>query len=97
MRLTRVIGTTMRNLIVRALDKWKFALFPPTREKVIALGAALKMGRYASADNYLYHYKALCARENHDYDVALRRLHLDVIRSCKRGMGGPVRPLALPL
>ena len=88
---------TMWRLVVKALAKWHLTPFPPTREKIIALGAALKAGRYASAENYLSHYRVSCEREDSGYGAALQRLHLDVVRSCRRGLGAPCRALGLPL
>ena len=73
------------------------APFPPTKDKLISLGAALKAGRYATADHYVSHYKVQCERDGYHLDPALHRVYLDVIRSCRRGVGGPVKALALPL
>ena len=40
--------------VTASLRKWGLDLFPPTKEKVLALGATLKAGNYASAKQYLY-------------------------------------------
>ena len=37
--------TTFWNTILKALDKWSLEPMPPSREKLLFLGAALKMGR----------------------------------------------------
>ena len=89
--------TTFWNTILKALGKWSLDPMPPSREKLLFLGAALKMGRYSTADQYLSHYKLRSEREGFAFGPALHRTFLDVVRSCKRGVGGPVQALALPL
>ena len=42
--------TTFWNTIVRALGKWDLEPFPPTKAKLTCLGAALKLGRYTTAN-----------------------------------------------
>ena len=88
---------TMWRTILAALDKWGLAPFPASKMAIVAIGAALKAGGYASAENYLVHYRVKCERANCPFDAAMQRVHLDVVRSCKRGGGGPVKALALPL
>ena len=83
--------------IVRALQPWALAPLPPTREVIVALGAALKLGRYASAESYLVLLKTMAEKQGFTYTAELSRLHRDVVRSCVRGQGGLVKPLALPL
>ena len=83
--------------IKKALEPWGLAPLPPKRETILALGAALKCGRYASAETYLVLLKTEAERHGHGYTSDLLRLHRDVVRSCARGQGGPVKPLALPL
>ena len=80
-----------------ALEKWCLKPFPPTRDTLVALGATLKAGNYASAENYLVHYRVRCERAGFSYTPTLTRLHIDIVRSCKRGLGGPTKALALPL
>ena len=82
---------------LRFLGVWGLQPFPPSTETVVALGAALKAGNYASAENYLVFYRGRCLSANWPYDAALLRLHKDVVRSCKRGMGAPTKALGLPL
>ena len=82
--------------IVDMLSKWNLSPLPPTREAVVALGAALKRGGYRSAESYLSLLKVRAERQGYGYDAGLLRLHRDVVRSCKRGMGAPVKPKALP-
>ena len=79
------------------LDRWGLQPFPPSKETLVALGAALKAGNYASAENYLQHYRGRCLSASWPYDAVLQRLHQDVVRSCKRGMGAPTKALGLPL
>ena len=87
----------MWRTISAALDKWGMAPFPASKMTIVALGAALKAGGYASAEDYLVHYRVRCEREGCPFDAAMQRIHLDVARSCIRGGGGPVKALALPL
>lgn len=94
---TRDKRATMWRTIELALAKFDFVPLPPSREKLQSLGAALKAGSYSSADNYLVHYRIKCEEAGMPYDSSMQRLHLDVLRSCKRGLGGPCRALALPL
>ena len=94
---TRDMRATMWRTIELALAKFDFVPLPPSREKLQSLGAALKAGSYSSADNYLVHYRIKCEEAGMPYDSSMQRLHLDVLRSCKRGLGGPCRALALPL
>ena len=83
--------------VVSALDRWGHQPFPPTQPKVIALGAALKAGGYATAEAYLLLYRTTSERHGYSFSPSLARTLTDVIRSCTRGRGGPVKPLALPL
>ena len=89
--------TTLWNTVQSALDKFYLVPFPFTREKLLSLGAALKAGRYSTAVQYLNHYKGRGEREGYTLDPALLRVYTDVVRSCKRGVGGPIKALALPL
>ena len=88
---------TMWRTISAALDKWGMAPFPAPKLTIVALGAAFMAGGYASAEDYLVHYRVRCEREGCPFDAAMQRVHLDVARSCIRGGGGPVKALALPL
>ena len=89
--------TTFHNTIVRALDKWGLSPMPPTRDKLVFLGAALKAGRYRTADQYLDFYKVWAEREGYALDKPLLRVYLDTVRSCRRGIGGSVQSLGIPL
>jgi hypothetical protein len=94
---SRGVHAALWRTITSALSKWGHLPLPPTAEKVMALGAALKAGGYSSAENYLGHYKVQCERAGSPFCQALGRVHTDTLRSCKRGVGGPVKALALPL
>ena len=83
--------------ILKALSKWSFAPFPPTVDKLIALGAALKMGQYASAEAYVYFYRSEAERKGFAFDSILNKTVSDVLRSCRRGRGGVCKPTPLPL
>ena len=71
---------TLWNTSVAALAQFGIEPLPPTREKLIFLGAALKAGRYTTANLYLNHYKVRCEREGHILDASLQRVYLDVVR-----------------
>ena len=83
--------------ILNALGKWSFTPFPPTVDKLVALGAALKMGHYASAESYIFFYRSEAERKGFAFDPVLNRTLGDVLRSCKRGRGGVCKPTPLPL
>ena len=73
--------------ILRFLDCWNLPLIPYTSEVVYALGAALKWRGYRSADLYLYLSRQVARREGATIGPAAQQAFLDVIRSCKRGLG----------
>ena len=83
--------------ITSALGKWGLQLLPPSEEKVIALGSALKAGHYRSAQAYLTLYRGHAERSGYAISGPLQRAFRDANRSCVRGLGGPVRARALPL
>jgi len=87
----------MWKFIVAVLDKWDLDPFPPTVNNITSLGAALKAGSYASADNYPSQYRIRCQRADEPFTASMDRALLDAVRSCKRGAGAPVRALGLPL
>ena len=49
---SRGVHTALWRTITSALSKWGHLPFPPTPDKVMAFGAALKAGGYSSAENY---------------------------------------------
>ena len=83
--------------ITSAVAKWGLVPLPPSREVLLALGAALKAGGYRSADTYISLWRVSCERAGHVLGPDLERLVKDITRSCKRGLGAPVKPLGLPL
>ena len=83
-------------LCERLLDVWGMHMEPPTPKSVTALGASLKAGRYRSAAVYLSAYKAWALRHGHDWPAPLQQALQDAVRSCERGLGGPVKARALP-
>ena len=88
---------SMWKTITTALGRWGLSPFPPSKERLKALGSALKAGSYASAKHYLYHYRQRCAQEQYPFSSSLGKLFADVVRSCERGVGAPVEALPLPL
>ena len=84
------------NTVERALQYFELLPLPPSVQKIHAIGTVLKAGKYKSAEGYLREYKGLCERSGHGFDGPLNRALKDAIRSCQRGLGGPVRALPLP-
>ena len=82
--------------IKTAISKWGLALYPPTAASIKALAATLKRGGYRSAESYLLLYRGECDRRGVPYSADLVRIHRDCVRSCVRGLGGPVKALGLP-
>ena len=82
--------------IEKALAIYEHEFFPPTVEKIVALGAVLKAGQYRSGDAYLGLYKVTCERRGHAFTAPELRAVKDASRSVLRGLGGPVRAAALP-
>jgi len=83
--------------ICRYLAKFGLDPLPPSADKVVALGAALKAGAYKSAPTYFSLYRTVAVRQGHLIDDAVAQAIRDMSRSCLRGLGGPVRALALPM
>ena len=90
------LGFKLRT-VTRMFADWGVELCPPTVEKVYLLGASLKAGGYRSADGYLSLYRSTCARHGHGFGPELAVAVRDAARSCKRGLGGPMRATPLPL
>ena len=82
--------------VERAMEMWKLDPFPPSVEKIQALGAVLKAGRYKSSESYFAIYKAEAERRSFVWTPAEQRAMRDAVRSCQRGLGGPQRALPLP-
>jgi hypothetical protein len=82
--------------ICRALSFWSEEPLPPNEGKIRHLAAALKHSGYRSAATYLSLYKTMAARDGYPLDETCRRVLLDSVRSCERGVGAPAKALALP-
>ena len=80
----------------KTLHLYGMTPYPPTREKVRTLGAALKAGGYTSAANYLSAYRVEAERQGFHLDGPFDRAMADYRRSCERGLGAPVKSRALP-
>ena len=83
--------------VCRFLSKFGLDPLPPSADKVVALGASLKAGSYRSAPTYFSLYRTVARRHGYTVDAAVDQAIRDMSRSCLRGLGGPVRALALPL
>ena len=94
---TRAGVAARMGTIEKALAGWGLKMWPPTVDSLLALSASLKRGKYRSAYNYLYSYKAEAQRQGHQWPQQLDRLLKDCIRSCERGLGAPTKAAPLPL
>ena len=71
---------------------------PPTVQGGCACAGRRTQGRRVqSAETYLALWKVTEERRGFPLTVDIHRLLKDVIRSCKRGRGAPMKALALPL
>ena len=70
--------------------------FPLTADKVLHLGAGLRAGGYRSAANYMSTYKIAAERRGDHIGPQVSRAFVDAARACQRGLGPPLRALALP-
>ena len=83
----------------RLLSGWGVPAFPLTTAKLRMLGASLKAGGYRSSANVLSQFKVDCERLGFEFSGPQIRLIADINRSCRRGLGAPLRalpPAALP-
>ena len=83
--------------IVAACGKFEVSPLPLTKDSIFALGAVLKAGHSRSAESYVSLLRSTAERNGQEIPSDLRRLCGDVVRSCLRGIGGPTKPLALPM
>ena len=83
-------------LCERVLAMWGLPALPPSARTISALGASLKAGGYRSASVYFSCYKTWSARHGHEWTAVLQQAFQDAVRSCERGLGGPVKARALP-
>ena len=93
---TRYVMEQKLKTVVAALKSWGMELLPPTSEKIHALGATLKAGGYRSGGSYLTLYKGHSERAGFELTGSQVRAFRDSIRSCERGLGGPVKARPLP-
>ena len=93
---TRASTQAKLHTVTRALAGWGLTPFPPSVEKIFALGATLKEGHYRSASSYIVTYKVEAQRLGYSWGDPLHRALKDVTRSCERGLGPPLRAQPLP-
>ena len=74
---SRTSQASLWNTVLAALARFGLPPFPPTEDTVESLGAALKAGAYASAENYLIHYRLRCDRAGFTFTSSLNRIHAD--------------------
>ena len=82
--------------IEKALTAFRSPCWPLTVVRVQMLAAVLKRGGYASAAQYLSEYKLEAERQGQTIGGPEIRALKDCKRSCERGMGQPMRAMALP-
>ena len=82
--------------VSRLLGLWGLAPHPLTVDKIRVLGAALKAGGYRTAESYLLLYRGEAVRRGELMSPDVAVTIADAKRSCNRGLGGPVRAMALP-
>jgi len=85
-----------RKAIEVLLAAWGLEPYPATAQKLKALGASLKAGRYRSFSSILSQWKVDGERRGECWSPALLRLQTDVARSCARGLGPSRQALPLP-
>ena len=79
----------------RILALWSLQPTPLTVRSILCLGAGLKAGGYRSAGSVLSQYHVDSVRAGARVDRAIERAFADAARSCRRGLGPPLRALAL--
>ena len=84
-----------RRCYVRVLSLWSLPALPLTADKVTFLGAGLRAGGYRSASSILSQYRTDATRAGSPPDLQAQRAFTDAARACRRGLGPPVRALAL--
>ena len=86
-----------RACVAELLRSWGLPTFPVTPDSLWKLGASIKAGGYRSAASLLSQYRVDAERRGCTFDAQLSRLYADISRSCRRGLGPPVRAGALPM
>ena len=84
-----------RRLYTRILSDWGMVLADFGPEAVHAVGATLRAGGYRSSDNVLSQMKVDAERAGVTINAAAKRALTDAARSCRRGIGPPLRAMAL--
>ena len=64
--------------ICRYLAKFGLEPWPPSADKVVALGAALKAGAYKSAPTYFSLYRTVAVRQGHVIDESVAQAIRDM-------------------
>ena len=85
-----------RECVRQLLSQWQLTPFPITAWKLRALRAPLKAGHFRSHASVVSQCKVDAERHGQPIDGVLCRIIVDINRSCRRGLGPPVRALALP-
>ncbi|CAK0846143.1 unnamed protein product, partial [Prorocentrum cordatum] len=75
------------------LRQWGMEPWPLTADKLRALGATLKAGKYRSASMYLSAYRVEAERRGCHLAGTMVQVLKDATRSCNRGLGPPVQAL----
>ena len=84
-----------RRLYSKILSDWGMDLKDFGTEAVHAVGATLRAGGYRSSDNVLSQMKVDAERAGVEITAATKRALTDAARSCRRGLGPPLRAMAL--
>ena len=84
-----------RKLYLRIVADWGFTLADFGPELIHALGATLRAGGYRSACNILSQLRVDVERAGIEVTPASQRALGDAARSCRRGLGPPLRAMAL--
>ncbi|CAK0901597.1 unnamed protein product [Prorocentrum cordatum] len=79
------------------LSMWGMDMVPLTVEKIMALGASLKAGRYRSARLYLSAARVEAERGGHALGVCASRALTDATRARERGLGPSSQASPLPM
>lgn len=94
---TMAVNRARWSTVVKILAKFGYEPMPPTIDRIQSLGAAFKAGHYRSASAYFSLYRVVALRQGHVLEPHFELVIKDMVRSCARGQGGPVKARALPL
>ena len=84
-----------RKLYQKIVLDWGFELADFGPELIHAVGATLRAGGYRSACNILSQLRVDAERSGIEVSAASQRALADAARSCRRGLGPPLRAMAL--